>query len=246
MYGIGQKGWKGPYISFRKEEVKCFSFDIPYNQNSNIRGISITLNETIFLNETRPHEWPWDPNTPGISFAMHLKSQLLLSYSTMKNRWNKRDVNSPTHYEMEFAVNTLDIVTYRNKKREPCVQDWKDYDKVLYEELMDRIGCQVKYWKLNSTVIYCNTTDEFEEIDNYFQDLLKNIITPPPPCRTIKQTQYEYKDIEYNNDIKESGIDIVVDFKTLNHHYKEISLVEAYTAESFMGKTIKHNTKHGI
>ena len=53
----------------------------------------------------------------------------------------------------------------------------------------------------------------------------------------IKQAQYEYKDVENENELEQSGLKIFVDFKNLNHHYKEIKQVEAYSAESLMGKT---------
>ena len=233
MSSIGQNGWTGPYVSFRKEEVKCFSFDIPFNKQANIHGVAITLNSSLFENETRPFEWPLDPNNRGIAFALHMKSQMLLSYSTMRYIWQKRSQDDPKHYSMEFSVNTLDIVTYRSKKNEPCVKDWKDYDRILYDDLMNQVGCQVEYWKLNKSLPYCNRPEQFEKIDRYFNQVLTNIITPPPPCRTIKQAQYDYKDVE---DSSSSGVTFVVDFKNLNHHYKEISQVEAYTVESLIGK----------
>jgi hypothetical protein len=236
MSSVGQIGWKEPYTSFRRPDVKCFSFDIPYNHKANIQGVSIMLNSSIFSNETRPDEWQYDLELPGIAFAMHLKSQMLLSYSTMRFSWDKRSPDDSKYYRMEFAVNSLDIETYRSKKKEPCVEGWKDYDRVVYDDLMNQVECQVEYWKLNKTRRYCNSTKEFEKVDGYLSGVLTNVITPPPPCRTIKQAQYNYRDVEESNVMQSSGINIVVDFKNLNNHYKEIKQVEAYSAESLMGK----------
>ena len=239
MSTLGQNGWEGPYTSFRSKDVKCFSFDIPYNHKATVQSVSIMVNSSIFRNKTRPEDlWQIIPDTPGIAFAMHLKSQMLLSYSTMKVSWDKRGPDHPKHYIMEFSVNSLDVETYRSKNHEPCVKDWKDYDRVLYDDLTNQVGCQAEYWKLNMTRAYCNNTKEFEEINTYLEDVLTNVITPPPPCRTIKQAQYSYRDVAYTNGMQDSGINIVVDFKNLNHHYKEIRQVEAYTAESLMGKLV--------
>lgn len=188
----GQNGWKGPYVSFRKEEVKCFSFDIPYNHKANIYGIIINLKSSIFRNGTRPSEWPVQIDIPGIAFAIHLKSQMLLSYSTMKTNWDSLGPDSSKDYTMEFDVNTMDVMSYRSKKYEPCIADWKNYHQVLYEDVMNKVGCQIEYWKLNKTIPYCSTKEEFEEVNKYFIDITfssNNVLPMPPPCRTIKQSQ---------------------------------------------------------
>ena len=241
MDKFGQDGWKGPYVSFRKEEAKCFSFDIPYNNEKNIYGVVINLNSTIFRDRTRPSEWPFQIDIPAISFSIHLKSQMLLAYSTMRTNWDKRDINSSKDYTMEFDVNTMDIMSYRSKKNEPCVADWRNYDQVIYEDLMKRIECQVEYWNLNKTLRYCSKKEEFEEVHKYFLNVLSNNITQPPPCRTIKQSQYQYKDSEIGNLLlqnKHTDVNLVVNFLKLNHHFKEIMQVEAYSSESLLGNTL--------
>ena len=246
MSTYGQNGWKGPYVSFRKEEIKCFSFDIPYNHKENVFGVVINLNSSIFRNRTRPNEWPSQPDIPGVSFTIHMKSQMLLSYSTMKSNWDFRGPDSSKNYSMEFHINTMDLVSYRSKKYEPCIADWKNYDRVLYEELMNKIGCQVRYWKLNNTIRYCTRKEEFDEIDKYFFDILSNNIRAPPPCRTIKQAQYQYKDSEISNQLmlhNHTDVNFVVNFLKLNHHFKEIMQVEAYSAESLLGNIFVCNIK---
>ena len=47
--------------------------------------------------------------------------------------------------------------------------------------------------------------------------------------------QIEYKDIEYKVDSFHPLINIVIDFKNLNHHFKEIRQVQAFTSESLIG-----------
>ena len=233
-----QDGWKGPYVSFRKEEVKCFSFDIPFNHNTNVEGVVINLNSTIFRDRTRPNEWPLQIDIPGLSFSIHLRSQMILSYSTMARTWQERSINSSKDYTMEFDVNTMDIMSYRSKKDEPCVEDWRNYDQVLYKDLMNKIGCQAKYWKLNKTFPYCTKKDEFEQINQYFLSALQNNISQPPPCRTIKQSQYQYKDSEIRYHLQNNNhtdINIVINYLKLNHYFKEIMQVEAYSSESLLG-----------
>ena len=49
MEAFGQNGWNGPYTSFRKEDVKCFSFDIPFNRKANVLGVTISRNSSFFI-----------------------------------------------------------------------------------------------------------------------------------------------------------------------------------------------------
>ena len=57
MEAFGQNGWNGPYTSFRKEDVKCFLFDMPFNRKANVLRVTISLNSSIFHNDTRPDEF---------------------------------------------------------------------------------------------------------------------------------------------------------------------------------------------
>lgn len=238
MASFGQNGWNGPYTSFRKEDIKCFSFDIPFNRKANILGVTISLNSSIFHNDTRPDEFFYDTETPGISLLMHMKSQMMLSFSTMKTQWNTRNAGSPKHYKMQFEVNNMDMVTYRSKKHEPCHEDWQNYDEIVFQDIISRVGCQVEYWNMTKMFPYCTKREELEKVDLQLIEVFANNIDVVPPCKTIKQAQFEYKDVEYKVDPFQPLIDIVLDFKNLNHHFKEIRQVQAYTSESLIGTGI--------
>ena len=71
---------------------------------------------------------------------MHLKSQMMLSFSTMKTQWNTRNASSPKHYKMQFEVNNMDMVAYRSKKHKPCHEDWQNYDEIAFQDLMNKVG----------------------------------------------------------------------------------------------------------
>ena len=86
---------------------------------------------------------------------------------------------------------------------------------------------------------YCTKKEELEKVEMYLIEVFANNIDVLPPCKTIKQTQVEYKDVEYKVDPLQPLIDILVDFKKLNHHFKEIRQVQVYTSESLIGTGIK-------
>lgn len=108
MEGIGQSNWMGPYVRLRNHRIKCFSFDILFNEHANIHGLAITLHPNMFTNGTRPPKLPQagdlELETRGVTFSLHLKWQLLMSYATIKASWNKRKPNVSKAYIVVFAV----------------------------------------------------------------------------------------------------------------------------------------------
>jgi hypothetical protein len=240
MREVGQDDWMGPYVSFRMHRGKCFSFDIPFNLNQQIQSISIRLKPNLFINETRPHEAAWEPETtPGLMFSLHLKSQISLSFPNMRSSWNKRYPKSSKNYMMKFELNNMDVILSRNKEEARCLEEWRKYDKVLYDYTIKNVGCQLPYWKLNNSSPNCTKQTEYEQIDAVITKAFYESLSFPPPCKMIKQAQYDYNDIEYDNDAPgEDGITLRVDFKPLNNHYKEIKQVMAFDIESLIGRCI--------
>ena len=101
---------------------------------------------------------------------------------------------------------------------------------MVFKDLMNKVGCQVEYWNMKKKFPYCTKGKELEKVEMYLIEVFANNIDVVPPCKTIKQVQIDYKDVEYK---------VVVDFKNLNHHFKEIRQVQAYTSESLIGTEIK-------
>ena len=159
----------------------------------------------------------------------------MLSFSTMKTEWNTRNAGSPRHYKMQFEVNNMDMVTHRSKKYEPGHDNWQNYDEIVFQDLMNKVRCQVEYWNMTKMFPYCTKREELEKVEMYFIEVCANIIDVAPTCTTIKQLQIDYKDIEYKVYPFQSLIDIVLDFKNLNNHFKEIRQVQAYTSKSLIG-----------
>ena len=164
---------------------------------------------------------------------------MILSFSTMKTQWNTRNTGSPKHYKMQFEVNNMDMVTYRSIKHEPCHEHWQNYDEIVFQDLMNKVRCQVEYWNMIKIFPYCTKREEPDKVEMYLIEVFANNIEVVPPCKTIKQVQIEYKYVEYKVDPLQPLIDIVVDFKNINYHFKEIRQVQVYTLESLIGTGIK-------
>ena len=226
--------WKGPYVSLRAPQTKCFSFDIPYKLNKNIQSIAITLHPSLFNNDTRPDIINLGTNTRGIALSMHMKSQLMLSYANMQTTWTHRGPGASKFYGMTFSLNSMDVLVNRNKRNDTCLEEWYKYDETFYNAVVEHLGCQPAYWMLNSTVDRCSNKTEYDKILTLTSEALTNSLSAPQPCKLIKQLQYDYLDVD--GEIYQRGITITVDFKKLNLHYKEIKQVEAFNFESLIGK----------
>ena len=136
MKDVNETNWKGPHVSYRDVRGKCFSFDIPYNEMKNIKGIAISLSPTIFTNRTRPSIVDWFGEQRAMTFSVHLKNQNLVSYAGMQQRWNKRKHNAAKHFTMLFSLTVMDVIFNRNKPKRPCYEDWKHYDEPIYYKAM--------------------------------------------------------------------------------------------------------------
>ena len=231
---INNVEWKGPYVSLRAPQTKCFSFDIPYKLNKNIQSIAITLHPSIFNNDTRPNIINLGTNTRGIALSMHMKSQLMLSYANMQTTWTHRGPGASKFYGMTFSLNSMDVLVNRNKRNDTCLEEWYKYDETFYNAVVEHLGCQPAYWMLNSTVDRCSNKTEYDKVLTLTSEALTNSLSAPQPCKLIKQLQYDYLDVD--GEIFQRGITITVDFKKLNLHYKEIKQVEAFNFESLIGK----------
>ena len=107
------------------------------------------------------------------------------------------------------------------------MEDMTGMAKVRKMDIMKNIGCQIPYWNMSKTFSNCTTKKELEKASTLLKEGVENVFNLKPPCKMIKQAQYDYKDVEHENE-EQVGISIIIDFKILNHHYKEIRQVEAF------------------
>ena len=91
---------------------------------------------------------------------------------------------------MTFNVRNIDVITRRNKIEEPCVEDWKNFDKKFMEKLINDVGCHPSHWKLESKLPDCKSAKEMK----YFSEepSAYEVAIATQPCKIIDRLDYSY------------------------------------------------------
>lgn len=195
-------------ITLRSPLVKCFTFDTSYKEESKINAIRISLDTKVFTNKRRPTS-AFGSGDRRLIVALTYPKQLTRCYSSAKMRWPNRSNDSSINYQMHFAVTSMDVVKYRNKRKDPCIENWKAYDIYVQEELIKTAGCNPSQWKYESELPKCSRKDQLALILDKFDNVIAQDFWNYNPCQMIRQIQYKYEEVEEDN---ASSITLNVDF----------------------------------
>ena len=210
------KSFKQPESSLQLGGMKTFAFDTDYKPGKHVQAVEIVLNSTVFgTDELRPSNLDAKNGYKAFGVAFTYPGQGIKTYSNVKYAWPVRKSDSNKYYTMEFSIKRMEVVAYRNKRNNPCIEDWRRIDEIASEKMAQNIGCKPPFFThLNMTLKDCSNTFQLKEFTKQMQRLVTKQMVGENwkyyPCRTIKQLQYSYQDIEES---RESGITIRVDFR---------------------------------
>jgi hypothetical protein len=109
------------YAGFWRDEFyHCYGMQI--NCDEQVHSFAMLLKQDIFPSKVRPKAYDFFT-------LLHYPNQLLRSTRNIKYHWPKRRTN--VTYSMNFVVNGLEIVKLRNKKKQPCYEDWHNPDNIV-------------------------------------------------------------------------------------------------------------------
>ena len=212
------------YISARQDNHKCFTFDVPIEPGIEIRQIRIRLDPSIF---------PWGLDLSQIYMTLTYPGQFLRS-----SRGNQIDLpvrRRAQCYKFETHVGSMEVFKRRDKIQSPCNVDWRHQDERQLNDILGKVGCNPKHWKIQSHLPNCSTVEQYAELNKeiYQKDGFM------PPCRSIEKLSKVTKgeDLGFRC-LFNSYLDLkfFLDKDTL---YKEIVLVRSYSAQSLIGNAGK-------
>ena len=147
-------------------------------------------------------------------------------------------VTSTICYVQDTIVGSMDVFKRRDKRNQPCISDWRNHDKYVFQAFAKKAGCIPRHWKVKSDMPNCTTNQQYYAIYNEYNKI-RGIV---PPCRGIeKLTQTSY---ETDLGIKCTFIGnwrlmLTFDFRS-ETAYKEVLLVRAYSFQSLIGNSGKY------
>ena len=203
-----------PNITFAKGTTKIFTFDTEYIHGRKVQAIEIIFNSTIFGSSRKRSSNFGPPNWRGFGVAFAFPGQSVKGFSNMKYTWPIRNQNSPAKYTMEFTITRMEVIAYRNKRTDPCIDNWNTPEFDLRNMVIDAVGCKPPFFKeVKTNFPNCSSQEQLTNIDSTIDSLIaqsKIKTWKYHPCRIIKQFQYTYQDIEEQ---EEPGIKLKFDFR---------------------------------
>ena len=147
--------WKNPYHTYSWESwgrfVKCFGIEIT---DKELYHLAIYLDRRLFSNRIRPQ-------SNGFVVLFHYPNQILSSLHTVMRQWALRD--SKSDYWMEFDVKNVDVIVRRYKRNQKnCIENWRDYDRIILEDHIESVGCRTPDQWTNQEWPICTSKEKMK------------------------------------------------------------------------------------
>ena len=221
------KGGDRVYTSKRGPEYKCITFDIPFRKEHTVKTYSILLNNDAFGEKLAPL---------GMDFAVsfHYPNQISRKTSSKVNwKGEKSLFNQTCHddpdncayygksFAMQFEVGHVSVLKRRNKRNDPCIENWKNDSTELKTRYANIKNCKPNHWKLPLNLTLCNDQARM-------RGALGLVESPDiAPCTTIERFGFSYNAasglIAFNNGNDRFVEMFDIDWKSPNIEIKAVS-----------------------
>ena len=186
--------FKAPYYTYSWSSwghiVKCFGLEIT---DPNVKTVAVYMTRDIFPRKMRPAKG-------GFAILFHYPNQVLMSYASAKRTWNIR--NNVSNYMMGFNLLNTEVNILRYKPRfRNCVNDWKNFDKLLLQNHIDSVGCKSPYFGDDYKGALCKNKRDNKNAVFYFSRLRDGIA----PCRSVESLYYTVTEADYRGRLKRFG-----------------------------------------
>ena len=205
------------YAGFRnKNFIKCFGLQAKFK---NLDYMFFGFNSSLYPNGIRP------TSKRSTWVILHLPNQISLSWSSGKNSWPKR--YEKKEYYMVFKLQQIDILKRRNKRKYPCLSDDLDFDQVVLDDYLEKVGCKAPYQRTNKSFKICASKEKIAEANsNHIRGE-----NPIKPCTSASSMIFSYDE----NDYKSNRSDVFNILLFYPNQYREIRMVQAIDLQTVIG-----------
>ena len=163
--------------------LKCFSVDIAEFNWSEVKFITHVYKISLY-------EKYFHPSAGGVIARIHQPNQFLL---TDDAQHLSSKMNASDGVSLAILMTSLEVLKRRNKRREPCVENWNSFDEMLTNQHFEEHGCSPPYFEPNEHFQVCSDPKKIE--DSRFE--VSRIRSKPsfyPPCQGMSKIDYDYFD----------------------------------------------------
>ena len=235
-------GWRRPYKNFRSAGWQTYAIDPPFNTYGAVTRFlvqaSVKIRTDVFKNSIRPASYDYDQDSPtwgGFEVWFHYPNQLMEAWHMGMGKWfwPKKGPLSSRNYAMIFERSKMDVLERRNKKNSPCIEDWKNHDQYVMENLISAAGCRPPHWTSKKDVRICNSQEEMLKV---LPPLKKHeLLDFVPPCRSITNIPFSYSETEDHGMHSREYFKITM--TCADPSFKNIVQVREYSVQNLIGNT---------
>ena len=232
-------GWKKPYKNFRSYSWQTFAIDPPFETFGGVTKFLvqtwIKIRTDLFQSSLRQDVYEYDPDSPewgGFEVWFHYPGQLMEAWHLGMGKWfwPHRNTNSSKNYQMVFERSKMDVLQRRNKHMAPCVEDWKNHDKHVIQEIISKAGCRPPYWESKDFRL-CNSREEMQKV---LPPLKKHeYLAYTPPCRSVTNIPFSYQEIDENVDRDPAYFRISL--TSADTSFKNVEQIKEYSGQNLIG-----------
>ena len=217
LVDIGENtGWKDPYYHYshlntfdpdHQLVLKCFGVEIT---DKNITSLELIISRDIF-----PYQITED--TLELMILFHYPNQVLRASNSAMFQFPILRASNGFNFKMTFHLKGMDVIERRNKKHRKCIEDWRNYDNIIFEEHMKSIKCKAPYQESKENFSNCASQDKMKDVQLFFDN--HNSKKYPPPCREIESVRYDYGETLFPC----TDGPFKIEMRISNHHFKKIT-----------------------
>ena len=210
--------------------IKCVGID---SKLTNIDFVYLMFNNSIYPKGIRPSSF-YHPFSTVV--LLHLPNQIALVENLGKYTWPKRKQKSS--YSMDFTLQQIDVLKRRNKRNDPCIQDDLNFDQIILDKFLDKVGCKAPYHRTNKSLELCGVKNELKEASLYSLECKKTMKT----CTSISSLTFTYDETDMDHTDELSGFTddgfgsdffrVALDYP---NHYRETKMIQAIDFQTVIG-----------
>ena len=209
--------------------LRCFTFNVPYDEDVIVNEVVIEFNRTVFPNDIRPmNGWAKEH---GLSMFYHLPNQLFKSYTTRKMLWSKELLQPYSTYSY---IENIEILRRRHVTKDSCT-DVKNYDEYFKELIVSAVGCYPPYWTADFDAPMCDSKEKLMKVSEKMWDGYYGKDYTVPPCTTIQRIDVEYIDSEPWDDGTNTDDSLYFPIFFRDITYKDVEQVREYSHNDLGG-----------
>ena len=169
-----------------KSFYKCFSIGINPKYAQNISMIVLRF-DPLLAEKLKQMQEMGSGTVYLTTNYRHQVSKYVEKYQLIWQTASERNMNT------EMIISNIEILKRRNKRGDPCIENWRDFDNWAINEHIDRVGCSNPY--LIQGKLMCSNATKMKE-SKYLMNIIDFNFNP---CQGMSNADIKYIENPYNS-----------------------------------------------